>query len=389
MDQNSKKGYLAEDVSKWLLDQSFFSDFTYQNPQKTDGKEATDIMIWFDDTVIIVEVKSQATDNNPKRWARKRIKKAWKQIQGAAKAIRGNRVPVLKNRRRGEVNFAPNCFKNLYGLIILDHECTPYSYDNIIVDDASIPLVIISSIDLYNLVQHVNTAYDFFCYYESKIHVDHATRRTVHNESEFFKFYVENLPEISSRLSAAGNPPEAFYPNQELLSASFEEDFSLLQYGRIIDKIIDHAHEILPNYQKLVPDKFSDGKQSYAEIASELAKLSRARRVHYGKEFDRIMRLSNKDNDARYVSFPSPSRDTIILFLSSPQKRRERIKKLEFLTGLAKHYHQATKAIGIATEPASVPLRSYDFVLIDSPPVENEELAKIAQETFGGTKSLI
>lgn len=390
---NLNSGRIAEDSSQWSLEHSFFSDFVFRSPKNIKSKEATDVLVWFDDVVLVVEVKHQEFDGDCLTWAEKNLKKAWRQVNGAARAIMENRVPYLENFRRGKISFTKSSFKNLYGLIILDHKCEPFNVEMFITNNDKIPIQVFSLDDLQNVTWHIDTAFDFITYFEARWMYRHNFELKVHDEIDFFSHYVKNLPEMlaeCSRISGKGILASSFIPNQTTLKDSVTGNDEELKYGKMIDILINEAHNVDPNLKAIFPAELRQhySPAAYADIATEFAKLSRIRRVILGKRFHEILTEAGRVGKNRHLSTHSPSRSTTILFLGSNAPRKERIRDLAALTELAKHYHRTIRAIGVATEPLPNEGRSFDFILAEHG-LRNDKLAdKLASEIFGGQREI-
>jgi hypothetical protein len=52
-----KKGQRAEAVIHSLATKTFLADWCYPNPKKPDGKELCDLLVVFDDTALIWQIK--------------------------------------------------------------------------------------------------------------------------------------------------------------------------------------------------------------------------------------------------------------------------------------------------------------------------------------------
>jgi hypothetical protein len=75
-------GDYQEKLTQWLLERSFFRDFTYRNPQgKKKGEELADAVVLFDDVALLVQVKAQHGNHEAQAWATEATLKALKQVR--------------------------------------------------------------------------------------------------------------------------------------------------------------------------------------------------------------------------------------------------------------------------------------------------------------------
>ena len=67
-------GDYEERWSQWFLEQSFFRDFVYRNPQgKKKGTELADALVLCGDVALLVQVKAQKGKHEPVAWATEKL----------------------------------------------------------------------------------------------------------------------------------------------------------------------------------------------------------------------------------------------------------------------------------------------------------------------------
>ena len=75
------KGTTAEKVIHDLATKTFFTDWCYPNPKKPDGNELCDLLVVFDDTALISQIKDLKTDDKG-RYKQAEVEKNLRQLSG-------------------------------------------------------------------------------------------------------------------------------------------------------------------------------------------------------------------------------------------------------------------------------------------------------------------
>jgi hypothetical protein len=106
-DYFQQKGALAEGIIHRLATETLFTDWCYPNPKRPDGKELCDLLVVFDDTAIIWQIKDLKADDEG-HYKPAEVEKNLKQVGGARRALFDLKTPiVLSNPRRGPEQFDP------------------------------------------------------------------------------------------------------------------------------------------------------------------------------------------------------------------------------------------------------------------------------------------
>src|ERR1035437_4801614 len=79
----SQKGAIAEAIIHSLATNTFFTDWCYANPKKPDGNELCDLLVVFDDTAILWQVKNLKVDAQGK-YKSAEVEKNLRQLVGAS-----------------------------------------------------------------------------------------------------------------------------------------------------------------------------------------------------------------------------------------------------------------------------------------------------------------
>ncbi len=374
--------------------------YVFRAPRKEDQDEVTDVLVPWHDIGLVIQVKAQALDPAGKSeedalsWARKNLAKAGRQVAGAVRAIRDGRLTHMENPLRGRVPFPHTEVKWLYGIIILHHVSAPYDPFELVpeLQRTSVPLHILSFRDFWNLAQLLNTPGDLVNYLEDRSEVLLPTLRPrVHEEEIIFDYHLENLESLfafRAQKRGLSVSEQDTRPYAEHLRRLLMGDLPYANAGQVIDHMIGRAHEHDPSLGELRygEDVIECQPDDSIQIATVLSMIPRVRRIALGKSILRTLARAGERQEDDWTTTYSLSRSDCILFLASPlsrSQRDERRKRLLLMTTMLKHYRQVKKAIGIATEAGDEAGCSYDFVYLDSEPVENQEAFQVAREFFG------
>jgi len=143
-------GDYEERLSQWFLERSFFRDFTYRNPQKKKGEELADAVVLFADVALLVQVKAQCGNHEPKAWATEAILKALKQVRATHNSLTSGTVKTLTNEVYGKLDFEPAKYPNMYGIIILAQKSDPFDPCELVPElkESALPVFVFSLADL-------------------------------------------------------------------------------------------------------------------------------------------------------------------------------------------------------------------------------------------------
>ena len=383
-------GAKTEDEVQASVEGAFSRLFVFRAPRKEDQKEVTDVLVWWHDVGLVIQVKAQALDPNGRgdqentlNWAKKNLAKAGKQVAGAVRAIRDGRLAHMENPLRGRVPFPHTAIKWLYGVIILHHVSAPYDPFEVVpeLQKISAPLHILSFRDFWNLAHFLDTPADLVNYLEHRSDMLLPTLKPrVHEEAGVFAYYLKNLEDLFAfRAQRRGQSLSAHdvLPYAEPLRRLVQGELPDANAGRFIDHMIGKAHEHDPSLGKLRYGEDVIGKPDDSiQIATLLSMIPRIRRIALGKIFMKTAVRAGEKQQDKWTTTHSPRRNECMLFLASPlsrNQRDERQKRLIKMTKMLKHCRQVKNAIGIATEAGDKVGCSYDFVYLDSEPVENKE----------------
>jgi hypothetical protein len=108
------KGEKAESILHELAEKTFLTDWCYPNPVLPNGKELCDLLVVFDDTAIIWQLKDTKLDSNG-NFKESDVQKNQRQLLGACRQLFEIKTNItLTNPRRGSENFIPSEIKCIH-----------------------------------------------------------------------------------------------------------------------------------------------------------------------------------------------------------------------------------------------------------------------------------
>ena len=361
------KGQNAEQFLHTLAVKSFFTDWCYPNPHWPDGKELCDLLVVFDNVVIIWQVKDLKLDNDG-RYRNSEVEKNIRQLAGARRKLFDLKVPIdLNNPRRGSERFDPTQITDIYLISALlgDGEA-----ESSLVESLKQHTVHVFSREFTEIaLRELDTISDFTFYLRTKekfIHEYKGNLLIQGGEQELLAYYLSHNRSFEQLLSSAfilineghwdglqGHPQ--YLARQEANKVSYGWDF-----------MIDRAHE--------------GGTAEYERIARELARPNRFVRRSLAQAFyDGMVRAHRAGPEGlRRIMFERKgqlSRGTTycFLFVDEAQPREDRYSMLQATCIVARGtIRENVCVIGIATEQRIAPTGSYDFLFLDLPEWTNE-----------------
>lgn len=120
-EDHKNKGDVGEEYVNGLAYNSFIKFWCFPNPKDENGdkKEICDLLILFDDICIIISVKNYSFKGDHKRYFKRTIDKAIKQIYGAERKLFNSSYQIaFVHPERGSYNFNPENYKKIFRLII-------------------------------------------------------------------------------------------------------------------------------------------------------------------------------------------------------------------------------------------------------------------------------
>jgi hypothetical protein len=333
-----EKGQRAEAIIHTLATKTFLTDWCYPNPKKPDGKELCDLLVVFDDTAIIWQIKDLKVDGVG-RYKKAEVEKNLRQLGGARRHMFDLRTPIrLENPRRGKELFNPDQVKTVHLISVLMGESDePFPFFQIVKDK----LIHVFTREFADLaLSELDTVSDFCTYLREKEAIDKNKMVLVMGgEENLLAKYLENLHSFSwmdkyDNILIDDTVWPAFTRNPQFIAKKLKDQVS---YGW--DNVIDRAHDgTSEHYERLArelarPDRFTRRviSKSFLEAYSE-----------YMEKKPPIFRRMTAFGDTTYC----------FLLMENGKGQRERRKEmLQIMCFVARGTPPMNKrVIGVATE---------------------------------------
>jgi hypothetical protein len=160
------KGKNAENLVYNLAQKSFLTDWCFINPKWEDGKELCDLLVVFDDKVIIWQIKDLKRGEDGK-YNQSEVQKNLRQLLGAKRKLFDLSKPIeLENVRRGKEIFNNKSVKEVYLISALVGEGEDYYEFVEKIKDKIIHVLDKKGIEI--LLNELDTISDFIGYLKEK-----------------------------------------------------------------------------------------------------------------------------------------------------------------------------------------------------------------------------
>ncbi|MCK9428199.1 MAG: hypothetical protein M0P92_05925 [Acholeplasmataceae bacterium] len=421
----------SEEHLKRLCSKSFLSLWSYPNPYKKQGKELCDLLVVFDDQILIFSIKKckYSSTNNEKinwtRWFNKAIKKSAKQLWGAEKWINNHPEEIfLDYSCQSKLPFEINSAKlNVHLILIglgISKECKRYFnegegsliLDNNVKDFSNHEkpftigdlnpnktfIHVLDDITLNIIMNSLDTISDFTSYFSKKEKIFRSNRRVyVSGEENLLPCYLGrmkenehdfNFPESKSLFILEGIWKQFCESPQR--KAQIKEDEISYLWDSIIERFSDHAMK--GTLYESPPKGIKDSEKILRFFASE----SRYRRRVLSKQLYGLVESTYRDLCRVRISVPMNKKSPFYVFLCYPRssgisegKYRElRSGYLEACLMILKIiYPKAEDIVGYALESGAISKKqiSDDAIYLDASSWDNEKQkeAEMLQQELG------
>ena len=355
---------MAEGIVHSLATKTFLTDWCYPNPKKPDGKELCDLLVVFDDTAIIWQIKDLKVDEAG-RYKKAEVKKNLRQLGGARRSMFDLRVPIwLENPRRGKELFNPDQVKTVHLISVLMGESEePFPF----VQAVKERLIHVFTREFADLaLSELDTVSDFCEYLRKKEAIAKSKMITVlGGEENLLAKYLESTRDFSwldeiDYLMIDDRLWRSFSGSPKFLA---KKEHDQISYGW--DSIIDRAHD--------------GASEHYERAARELARPNRFGRRILAKAFLEGYKEYLKCNLPIFRRM-MPVDDTTYCFLFMEDReefRKRRRAMLGAMCLVARGLVLSNKTVvGVATEAAN---RCYDYCVLIQPEWRAEDEARKAQ----------
>lgn len=186
---STEKGNIGEEFVNGIAFNSFMEHWCYPSPkdENDDKKEICDLLILFDDNLIIMSVKNYEFKDFYSRYFRRTIEKAVKQIYGAERKLMNSDKDIfIKHPKREIERFPKEIIKNIQRVIInLGEGVRFYPFNQVTKDEKFITLL--DKEAFKTIVQELDTIPDFLEYLRKRelLFADKTVTILPGNEDDF------------------------------------------------------------------------------------------------------------------------------------------------------------------------------------------------------------
>jgi hypothetical protein len=360
----STKGATAEAFVHELTEKSMFSDWCYRNPMLKSGVELCDMLIVFDNIVIIMQIKDLKLRKNGTPNTKDQAKNI-KQLHGAYRQLMELKTPVkLINPRRGEEMFDPSVVKRVFMISILTGESKDVEFYE--VSDKAI--VHVFDREFTEIVMNeLDTVADFLAYLDQKEKVlrGGSTIRLREGEKDFLAYFINQKRDLSG---IADNTTLVI--NEDIWQ----------QYDTAKDVAAKReADRISYAWDGLIEISYTSGGE-YEKIAREFARVKRFDRRMYGEALvdgfneAQVVLTNPKLNAFRRVMFLENQNLTVVIcYYDDPKETKDGLRaQLLGMAHIARvKFPTHTKVIGIGSDITAGFSDSFTFLYF-----EQDELTK-------------
>lgn len=354
-----EKGAAAEKVIHNLATKTFLTDWCYPNPKKPDGKELCDLLVVFDETAIIWQIKDLKTDQDG-RYKKAEVEKNLRQLGGARRSLFDLKVPIeLHNPRRGKETFDPSQIKSVHLIsVLMGDGMDPFPLVETL-KDREIHVFTRDFADI--ALSELDTVSDFCAYLCAKEAIDKGKMITViEGEENLLAKYLDGGRSFSWMDGYdVVYVDDTIWPKfQSLPQVQAKKEADRVSYRW--DSIINRAH---------------DGTSArYEKIARELARADRFQRRILSKSFWEAYCEYRKAGHLQMMRRMTALAGTTYCFLFMEDGKGPRDKRKAMLSAMcfvARGLNpENKKVVGVATEAAN---RSYDYCLLVKPAWTTED----------------
>lgn len=395
-------GREIEDVVEKLCKKSFFADFTIRNPKyrKLGGeeKEAADLLVVFNNTLLAIQVKSKQVDSSshPCRIelgrVSKSVDKAIHQFRALTEALNSPDLKSFRNARGVEIAFEKNKITEIILVVVFvpiwpeKSKPAQIRFDTTCYPDGPIPIHLFTLRQFSLLMLLLDTLPDFIFYL--------TARWMLHGE--------KLIPPDSD---PADEWALAMFERKKLIEMYEKKIFtditglnkrhapSLVELERkekpsyFIDQLIEQLNAAIGSGEP-VDKRFNllaepNSLKAYQMTIPYLAKLNRKDRGQL-VEFlvNRVMQCQKQEIAFRGFKFSEESDDAYLVLAAKFEREERRIALSNIAMGMG-HKLKAKTVIGIAVSSGWPDLPVYDVAVVDVSKLElSSKLIEMTEIAF-------
>jgi hypothetical protein len=379
-------GYDAEDRLEAICYKLFGKDLVLRSPvllEMSGKKELTDILVFIDDTVVIIQSKSMKIDISELSSTKvqrivNRQNKAKKQINTALNAEKRN--TAVKASTPFGVSFLLDWsrIKNKIGIVTLNITDEEYinpefrfQYPYLSENHNGIEVHTFILNDLEQIAKEINTPADILRYLSCRHKCVISEKFSIDNELDFLAFYKTQYPELESILESKNN-------TRGMIAPGYWEEYRRQYEEQIKDRQL-RFNESIPFdsiLRTLVTGiQYAANKHSYTEEESafnymlmigKLSKLTRIERAQIGKKLQEKINKTRTKKWGYFISISVQYKIAYLFLVINEIDRSKRLSFLEYLCIQAIHsFDDFDQIIGISMNGIQDNESSYDTILIE------------------------
>ena len=327
--EEENKGNWGERLIKNFFDSNFSRIFSFPNPKTKDNAQITDVLIWLNRTILLIEVKTRDEAEGTtsiENWARNRIEKAVDQLIKGFNRIKSKEIIFLNNPFY-QIKLDCEGITQIIGLIVLVHdgECIiyPSSYVNDIYKK-EISIHVISWNDLQQMIHEIDTVPDFKYYLNDRFDYLKNFDIPLNKELNALGIYKKNINKF---------PHKAY----DFINGNYWDEYITSMDKEIKSRYEDNKHSI---WIDKIESIFTKNRKLFNGIplglyfAWELGFLHRRVRAIIGKKLDTVQDWFESGKSSRQFSYENGATKNWIIFYFSKSDQRIQSKELERLVRL-------------------------------------------------------
>lgn len=321
------KGDIGELIVSNFFDSNFSKLFSFTSPKTKEKAEVSDVLIWLNRTIFLIEVKTRDTDKataSIESWCHSKIKEASIQIRKNIKRIKAKEKIYLNNKYYHSILDCDGICK-VIGLIVLVHEekcnASPTKYCNDIYTGED-PIHVISWNDLHKMTEEIQTVPDLLYYLNDRFEYLKLSDIGLGIELDVIGYYKKHdnkFPKTPTDFSTCYEK----YKND--MESKIKERNKHNENAIWIEKI----ENLFINQRKLMIDIPIGLLFSW-----EFGMLSLRERAYYGEKINSVQKWFIDGNTERYFSYQSVNTKNWLLFYFTQLDEKPARQKLEQLTRL-------------------------------------------------------
>ena len=378
-------GHKIEDIVEHLCKKSFLADFTVRNPKyrKSGGqeKEAADLLIVFENTLIAIQIKSRHLDSPSAQPCKveaqrlcKTIDKTIHQFRALAEALNNPQFSSFCNGRGVEIAFDRKNITEIICIVVFvpiwrtGGESGQVRFDTTCFPNQGIPIHLFTLNQFSLLLELLNTLPDFILYLTARwmLHGEALIPSdsdpadewalTTFEGKRLIEMYEKKMFADITDLRARHRPSLVELERREkpsyFIDRLIEQLYAAIGLGQPVDKRLNLLVE--PN-----------SLEAYQMIIPYLAKLNRKDRGQL-VEFlvNRVMHCQSREIAFRGFKFDEENDDAYLVLAAKFERENRRLALLNIAMGMG-YELKAKKVIGIAVSSDWPDLPICDVVVAD------------------------